>query len=43
MVQILTYLLCDVCGYAVLKAKKRPTVSWGVNCTLRGCVTWKTV
>lgn len=43
MLQILTYLLCNVCGSAVLKAKMRPTVSWGVNCTLYACVTWKTV
>jgi hypothetical protein len=43
MLQILTYLLCDVCDYAVLKAKMGPTVSWGVNCTLYGCVAWKAV
>jgi hypothetical protein len=43
MLQILTYLLCDVCGSALLKAKMRRAVSWGVNCTLYGCVTWKTV
>lgn len=42
MLQILAYLLCDVCGSAVLKAKMRPAVSWGVNCTLCGCATWKT-
>jgi hypothetical protein len=43
MLQILAYLLCDVCGSAVLKAKMRPTVSCGVNCTLCRCVTCRTV
>ena len=43
MLQILTYLLCDVCGSALLKVKMRRAVSWGVNCTLYGCVNWKIV
>jgi uncharacterized ferredoxin-like protein len=43
MLQILAFLLYDVCGCAVLKAKMRPTVSCGVNCTLCGCVTCRTV
>ena len=43
MLQILAYLLCDVCASAVLKAKMRPAVSCGVNCTLCGCVTCRAV
>jgi hypothetical protein len=43
MLQMFAYLLCDVCGSTVLKSKMGPAVSCGVNYTLCGCVTWKTV